>query len=117
MKLIVGEKQIKAICEAKEEITYYSFFAQLRNFLINLLKDPVHAEASDKLQEYMGLGSKQIIERLIDADLLRRKSSIIETPKEVTDNGKSKVAFSITYSVPRKDFKAKVKKFYDKYVG
>ena len=117
MQLIIRNRQINTLFESKGEILYRPFFVQLRKFLIDLGTKPTQATASKELQEYMHMDSKNIIEKLIDADILRRDSSIIETPKEVTANGKSKVAFEIRYSIPKKNFKQKVKSFFDKYVA
>jgi len=117
MKILIKGEQIQALFENRKEITYFSFFTHLKNFLVSLLSDPINAKASQELRDYLNLNDKEIIEKLIDFDLLRRDTKIKETPKDVTANGKSKVSFSLTYSVPKKEFKNNVKRFYDKYVN
>lgn len=117
MKIIISEDKLNALIEAREEITYFSFFTHIKNFLKKLLEDPVNAEASDQLKGYLNGNSKQIIEKLIDADIIRRKNNIKETPKEATDDGKSKVRMSIQYSIPKENFKEKIHKLFDKEIN
>ena len=122
MQIIIGDKQLTAIFESKvgenetqKEVLFREVFVELRNFYIQLGKTPTTAKASHELQEYLGMDTKELIEKLIDADLLRRKTSVVETPKEVTANGKSKVAIAITYSRPTANFKKKIMDFINKY--
>lgn len=114
MKIYINESKLNILVESKEEITYFSFFVEIKNFLKKLLEDPINATASVKLQNYLNCNSKEIIEKMIDADIIRRKNSLSETPKEGTADGKSKVRLSVQYSVPKKNFKEKIKSFYNK---
>ena len=115
-KIIIEEKRRKALVEAVAEVTYFSFFTQIKNFIRKLLQDPVHAEASDELKDYLKCDNKHIIEKLIRADIIRRENNIVETPKEVTADGKSQVRYSVKYSVPKKNFKDKIHALFSKEV-
>ena len=47
------------------------------------------------------------------ADIIRRTNKIIEHPKELSPDNKSKVRYSIKYSVPKKNFKDKIRTLYN----
>ena len=111
--MIIPDGKIKLLMEAREEITFFAFKSHVRNFLLRLLENPVDAKADKELREYFGCDDRHILEKLIDYDIVRRDSKLKETPKEATADGKSKVALSVKYSVPRADFNTKLHKIYD----
>lgn len=116
-KIIINEEKIHMLYEAREEITYFSFFTNVKNFIQKLLENPTKAEPSEELKSYLNTdNTKEIIEKLIDLDIIRRKCNIKETPKEATADGKSKVRFSVQYSVPKKNFKEKIHDLYENNV-
>lgn len=116
-QIIINEDKLNVLIENKEEITYFSFFTHVKNFLKKLLEDPVNAEASSELKDYLNCNSKQVIEKLVDYDIVRRENNLKETPKEATADGKSKVRMSIKYSVPKKNFKEKIHNLYNKEIN
>lgn len=111
--IIINENNLNNLIESKDEITFYSFFVHIKNFLKELLQDPVNATPSNELKGYLKCDNKHVIEKLIDFDIIRRSNKIIETPKEVTADNKSKVRYSVKYSIPKKMFKEKIHKLYD----
>lgn len=116
MKVKIKPSNLFTLMEAKDEITYFSFFTHIKNFIKDLLQKPIDASASEELKEYFGCDDKHIIEKLVDADIIRRKNKIIETPKEVTADNKSKVRYSVQYVVPRENFKEKIHGLFQKEI-
>jgi len=117
-KIYINENRLKALVESHEEITFFSFFNNIRNFLKDLLNDPINAEPSDELKRYFNNATRGgIIDKLVGSDIVRRNTKLKETPKQATENGKSQVNFSIKYSVPRDNFKEKIHNLYNKTIN
>lgn len=112
--IIINKEKLNTLIESKEEITFYSFFVHVKNFLKQLLEDPVNAESSNELKTYLNCDNKHVIEKLIDYDIIRRHNKIVETPKEITADGNSKVRYSVQYTIPKKNFKEKIHRLYEK---
>lgn len=117
-KIYINENRLKALVESHEEITFFSFFNNIRNFLKDLLNDPINAEPSEELKRYFNNSTRgNIIDKLVASDIVRRDTKLKETPKQATENGKSQVNFSIKYSVPRDNFKEKIHNIYNKTIN
>ena len=117
-KIYINENRLKALVESHEEITFFSFFNNIRNFLKDLLNDPINAEPSEELKRYFNNSTRgSVIDKLVASDIVRRDTKLKETPKQATENGKSQVNFSIKYSVPRDNFKEKIHNLYNETIN
>ena len=46
MKVYINEDKLFLIKESEEEVTFYKFFTEVKNFLQDLLDDPINAKPS-----------------------------------------------------------------------
>ena len=46
MKIYLNEDKLFLIKESEEEVTFYKFFTEVKNFLQDLLDDPINAKPS-----------------------------------------------------------------------
>ena len=114
-KIYLSEDKVKSIIPSvakEEEFTFFKFFYNVKKFIEDLLKDPIHAKPSEVLVKN-GLTNDVLRQRLQDENIVVRKQRIDEPKDEVT--GKITSRYYVTYKVPRKDFKKNLTnaKFYD----
>ena len=95
----------------KEEVTYGEFLDHAVDYIKQLLTKPSAAKIDDYLSDQLkerGVDQKGFLKRLLD-------DGIIERSEKVDDKvypGHESATFSITYKVPEKRFKHKMKKLH-----
>jgi len=96
----------KFLKEEKEEVTYYLFLSQLKEFLRLLLSKPISCELPQFFRD-RGYTKGKMIEYLV-------KSGIVERTEKINTEIPEDVQLEVSYVVPKKDFERKVKIMYIK---
>lgn len=109
MKIYLSEDKLVLIKESEdEEVTFFKFFTEVKNFLKNLLDDPIKAKPSDFFKEH-DISKKELLNKMLDKNIISKKEDIDE-PNDA--DGKMKSMHHIQYRVPRKNFEQKIKRLY-----
>lgn len=109
-KVYINESQLSIIIDNKdEEVTFYDFFINIKNFLKDLMKKPTETNISD-LFSNKGLTKDSLISKLKDANLIVSDEKINELPRG--EKGKKIAVHTIKYSIPKNRFKDKLKSLY-----
>jgi len=116
MKIIyINENRIpeikRLIDESTEKISFLLFFEQIRDFIKGLLEDPINTKPSQILRD-RGLHNGKLRKMLRDANIIKMSEKIDEPHSEET--GEIESRYYISYKVPKKDFKKKVRRLYQK---
>ncbi len=111
MKIIINEDKLLLIKESenKEEVTFYRFFTDVKNFLKKLLDDPIGAKPGDMFKDN-GISRNDLLNKMLERGIIKKKENIDE-PNDADGNIKS--MHYLSYSVPKKDFEHKIKRLYD----
>lgn len=107
----ISESKIALLNESDEEVTFLRFFIELKKFIADLLTDPVHARPSEMLVSH-GLGNDKLRHMLRNEGIIVRTEKIDEPYNEET--GKMESMYYLSYKVPKKDFKKKIRRLYQK---
>jgi hypothetical protein len=94
--------------ENTEEVTFYSFYTNIRIFLSNLLKKPFDAEPSKMLKDN-GFTKTRLINLLLKKGVITRNEKVVVID---TDDNKKRVEHQLKYSVLRANFERKIKRIY-----
>ena len=97
--------------ESEEKMSFLFFFENVRDFIKDLLTDPIGAVPSKELR-IRGLDNGKLRKMLRDANILIKKEDIDELDDEET--GKLESRYFLSYKVPKKDFKKKMRRLYQK---
>lgn len=89
-----------------DKMTLYSFISLIKNFLGQLLINPIDAKPDKKLMAY-GLYKSKLLSMLISRNIIERDEKIIDTNVEHPQ-------FKVKYKIPRKNFERKLKRLYIK---
>lgn len=112
MKIIINEKKLLLLKESDdEEVTFYKFFTEVKNFLKDLLEDPINAKPSEFLTSH-GVSKTELLDKMLDKDIIKKKENIDE-PNDASGNMKSR--HYLQYSVPKKNFEGKMKRLYSSF--
>ena len=106
-KVYINESQIRVLEESR--MTFFRFFYNVKEFIKNLLQDPIGAKPS-KLLVDNGFDDKAFRQELIDRNIIVRNEKIDEPTGE---DGNPRSMYHISYKVPRMDFKKKIRKLYN----
>lgn len=110
MKLIhLSESKFNAILEEKKELPFQTFYEEVLKFIKGLLNDPIGTKPSNILREY-GLHNGMLRKKLLDFNVISKEEDIRE-PYDETD-GKQTSRYYVKYSVPRENFKDKLRKLH-----
>ena len=111
MKIIINENKLLLIKESenKEEVTFYRFFTDVKNFLKKLLDDPIGAKPGNMFKEN-GISRNDLLNKMLERGIIKKKENIDE-PNDADGNMKS--MHYLSYSIPKKDFEHKIKRLYD----
>ena len=90
-------------------IPFLSFFKEVVSFIKGLLNDPIGTKPSGLLKKY-GLNNGVLRKKLLDFGIITKKENITEPFDET--NGKMVSKYSVSYRVPKENFKDKIRKFY-----
>ncbi len=108
MKIYLKEDKLFLIKESEEEVTFYKFFTEVKNFLQDLLDDPINAKPSGFFKSH-GISKSVLLNKMLDRDIVAKKENI----DEPTDaDGKIKSMHYLQYRVPKKNFEQKIKRLY-----
>lgn len=110
MKIYLDESKLILIKESEkeEEVTFYKFFTEVKNFIKDLLDDPINAKPSGFFKKH-GISKKDLLNKMMDRDIISKKENIDE-PNDA--DGKMKSMHYLQYRVPRKNFEQKIKRLY-----
>lgn len=110
MKIIyLSEEKLQALKEAEKPMTFFAFFTEVKKFLKELLVDPLNAKPSDLLRQ-RGIDDKMLRQRLQDRGIIVKSEKIDEPYDE--EQGKQTSRYYLSYKIPKKDFKKKVRRLY-----
>jgi hypothetical protein len=114
MKLVyIKESKINVLRESEEELTFWRFFVEVKKFITDLLNDPIHARPSVVLVSN-GLDNDTLRKKLQDESVIVKSEDIREPHDETT--GKIESRYYLSYKVPKKDFKKKLRRLYRKTI-
>ena len=109
MKVYINENKLILIKEnEEEEVTFYKFFTEVKNFLKDLLDDPINAKPSGFFKTH-GISKNTLLNKMMEKDIVAKKENIDE-PNDADGNMKS--MHYLQYRVPRKNFEQKIKRLY-----
>ena len=112
MRLVyIKESKVGILKESEEEFTFFRFFVELKKFIKDLLIDPIHARPSKELISH-GLNNDVLRTKLNDEGIIVKKEKIDEPHNEAT--GEIESRYYLSYKVPKKDFKKKLRRLYQK---
>lgn len=112
MKTIyIRENKLPLLAESEKKMSFFLFFSEVKKFIAGLLSDPVNTKPSHELIS-RGLHNGKLRKMLRDANVINMKERIDEPPNEET--GEIESRYFITYQVPKKDFKKKLRRLYQK---
>lgn len=109
-EIFINESQLN-ILENSEEITFFRFFKDTKEYLKELLSGNIKAVPSQTLRLH-GLTSKTLESKLIKQHILTKKEDV----REVFDKEKGKQVsmYYAIYSVPKKNFVKNMRRLYSK---
>jgi len=108
MKVYITEDKLRLLKEDADEVTFYSFFTEVKNFMSKLLEDPIGAKPSEFFKEH-GISRSTLLNKLLERGIITKKEKIDE-PNDA--DGKLKSMHYIQYKVPKKDFEQKMHRLY-----
>lgn len=109
MKIRISENSINLLKLSNEKLTFYEFFYEIKQFLVELLQDPINAKPSTKLVAH-GLSKDVLIDKLIKRGIIFKKERIDE-PYDPEKKKKTSV-HHISYKIPKEGFKNKLRVLY-----
>lgn len=105
--IVISESMMKELNESFE-MTEWKFYSNIKQFLCDLLEDPVNASVPMILKEY-GFGRYKLLSYLIRFGIVEKD----ETISDKDENGEPKTAtMKVKYKVPKKNFERNLKKLY-----
>ena len=111
--IYIKESKVGILKESEEELTFLRFFVEVKKFITDLLTDPIHARPSLTLVSN-GLDNDTLRRKLQDEMVIVKKENINEPHNEVT--GEIESRYYLSYKVPKKDFKKKLRRLYQKTI-
>ena len=104
----ITEEQVNVLRESLEEVTFYDFFTEVKNYLKDILIDPSNAEPSKMFAKH-GISKTQLLNKMLERGIVIRTETIDE-PNDA--NGKKCSMYHVKFSVPRKNFEQKIHRLY-----
>ena len=106
----INESSFKRLLKEEEkEIPFQTFYEGVLKFIKGLLNDPIGTKPSEELTSY-GITDKELRKQLCDYGVITKKEDIREPYDETT--GKKTSRYYVSYSVPRENFKDKLRKLH-----
>ena len=102
------------ICEHYfgDELTRYGFMSHMEAFIRQLLLDPKKAEIDDYLKSH-GITNEKALEILLKKpDKDNEESAVLVRKEKIKTGEDGKDIFCVTYKLPRKDYKNKMRRLY-----
>lgn len=107
-RVIKIDEQMARMIKEEVEVTEYKFIFNVKNFLAELLDDPVNAQPSFFLKQN-GFDRNRLIRDLLSKGILEKNNRISDKDEE--GNYKTAV-MKVRYKVPKENIKYKLKKYY-----
>ena len=102
----------------ENELTRYAFMSHMKDYMKELLKNPLKADTDEFLHGF-GIDGPSALKMLIKkTDPNDEYSSVVIRSERIKDNGydengnRNKDTFEVKYKIPRKDFKKKLRNLY-----
>ena len=106
--IYITENQLMRLSESKDEVTFFKFFTEVKNFIKKLLDDPINAKLNQFFKDN-NISKSKLINKMLDRGVITKKEDI----KEPNDaDGKMKSMHYIQYKVPKKNFEQKIHRLY-----
>lgn len=118
-KIYLSEENLSLLREMDEEVTFYEFFTNMKEFLKDLLNKPYEAQPNSFFKKH-GIGKDELIKKMKKIGLLKSKENITEVPieeEEVKPKGKLRAKHTIQYLLPRKRFYEKAHELHRQLFG
>ena len=109
-KIHIDESKFIAVFESKKELPFQTFYTEVLKFIKGILNDPIKTKPSDILVSY-GLDNSVLRKKLCDYGVMTKKEDLREPYDETS--GKKTSRYYVSYSVPRANFKDKLRKVYN----
>ena len=117
IKIYINESQVNLLTnDTNEEVTFYEFVLNVKQFLKDLLKKPVLAEPSDIFKS-KGISKDELIKKMKDINLIQSEEKINEVPVDESTPSKLVAKHYIKYKIPRSRFSDKVKQLYKDFIS
>lgn len=101
-----------------KEMTRYAFISHMKDYMKELLKNPLKADTDEFLHGF-GIDGPSALKMLVKkTDPNDDYSAVVIRTERIKDNGydedgkRNKDAFEVKYKIPRKDFKKKLRNLY-----
>lgn len=104
-KIYIRESSLEVL----RPLPFLTFFEETVKFIKGLLNDPIGTKPSNLLLKY-GLDNGMMRMKLLDYDIIQKKENITEPYDE--RNGKLISRYSVSYKVPKENFKDKIRKLH-----
>lgn len=101
----INESSLKIL----KPLPFLPFFKEVLLFVKGLLNDPIGTKPSETLQKY-GFNNGTLRKKLLDYGVITKKENISEPFDET--NGKMISRYSVSYKVPKENFKDKIRKLH-----
>lgn len=108
-KIYLTESSLRRMSEAKA-ITFLSFYREIVRFVKGLLNNPIGARPSEVLLSN-GLANGKLRHLLSSYGVVIKSEDIDEPIND--ENGKVESRYHLSYKVPKKNFKEKIRKMYN----
>ena len=105
-KIYIRESSLEVL----RPLPFLTFFEEVLKFVKGLLNDPIGTKPSELLEKY-GLDNGTLREKLLEYDVIKKKEDISEPFDE--RSGKMVSRYSVSYKVPKENFKDKIRKLHN----
>lgn len=107
--VIFPQRSLPMIKESEGEVTFYEFFTNAKEFVKDLLEDPIGARPNDFFASH-GISNGKLRSLMIDRSIIV-KSEKIDEPND-DESGEQVSRYHLSFKVPRANFKRKMKRLY-----
>ena len=77
MIIYINENKLPLLKESNEEVTFYEFFTKTKNFIKDLLSDPINAKPDNMFKSH-GISRSALLNKLLDRGIVTKKEDIKE---------------------------------------
>lgn len=105
MKTIYVKKEVlkETVDYLNNEMTFFGFLSHVKNFLKQLLVNPIYADIDDYLKDN-NLERKELLNLLISRNIIEKETKI--------DDKEGKDKFYVSYKIPKRNFERKMRRLY-----
>lgn len=110
--IIITESQLHAIKEYEEKTTHYEFENKVRNYLRELMVNPMSPKFDSYFENY-GISEYDLQDKMLDLGLISKKETINE-PMDA--KGKKKSMHYKSFKIYNKNFNDNIDKLFDNFI-